>query len=815
MQAASNVILKITNRFFRGLCALLLYRIIQLVLLPIIGLYFLLRLISSRSYWAHFGERFGFLPPSLSPTKPGAIWLHAVSVGEIVSAVPLIRILKRDQPGIPVYLSTSTVAGRNAALRQATDLVDGVFYSPFDYPSCVRRVLRRLKPALLIVFETEIWPNLYAETKGSGAQLAIVNGRISNRTWPRYRAWKRWFCPILQFPDLILVQSSVDYARYIELGAPPAKLALAANLKYDAPQPAAEIKIDIFAAEQVWIAASTVGPNERGSFRRHSVDEDDTVLDSFETLAREFPKLLLILVPRQPERFELVARKLAARNIRFLRRTVAKTDPALSLDLPGVLLLDTVGELSGTYKLANVAFVGGSLAPRGGHNILEPAAAAVPVIVGPHMENFEAIAQDFLEAGAILQIRTGADLTTTVRDLLKDSDRARQIGSRALRRVEARRGASAQVAARLWPIYHCCTLRNIRHPVARLLLAPLAGLWKEGGALKRYRSEHFTLIAPPLSALVISVGGITAGGSGKTPFAVYLVSRLKARGYSPAILTRGYGRRSPAETLVFAPRAKVPSAATGDEAQIFLRSTDAPIGIGTKRYETAQVLLRQFPSTDILVLDDGFQHARLQRDVDVVLIDGLDPFGGEDVMPLGRLREPLNALCRAHAFVVTRAEEALRFQAIARRLGELNPKAPAFRTRLIARSWHDYRNGQVLPSLAGRRVGAFCALGNPENFWQTLAALGLAVVFRWQFPDHHSYNPTELQRVAHQARIHGADILVTTEKDLINCPSHLERVIAPLDLAWLKIELELEDESRFFNVVEKLLVRSRPRHFAS
>ena len=719
-RAASNVILKITNRLFRVKSALLLYRLIQLILLPIVGLYFLFRLVSSRSYWAHFFERFGLLPQSLSPTKPGAIWLHAVSVGEVVSAVPLIRILKRDQPGIPVYLSTSTVAGRKAALHQAADLIDGVFYSPFDYPSCVRRVLRRLRPALLVVFETEIWPNLYAETKRSGAQLAIVNGRISNRTWPRYRAWKRWFCPILQFPDLILVQSSMDYARYTELGAPPARLAVAPNLKYDAPQPATSVETGTFGAQQVWIAASTVGPNERGSFRKHSIDEDEVVLDSFETLAQEFPNLLLILVPRQPERFDEVASKLAARKIRFLRRTLTRTDPAPSLKLPGVLLLDTVGELSGIYRIAHVAFVGGSLAPRGGHNILEPAAAALPIIVGPHMDNFESITQDFLEAHAILQIETGADLAPTVRDLLNDASLARQIGGRALRIVEAHRGASAQIAQRLWPIYYCCTLRSIHHPLARLLLAPLAGLWKEGGALKRYSYEHFTLISPPLSALVISVGGITAGGSGKTPFAAYLVSRLKAYGYSPAILTRGYGRRSPEETLVFAPCAKVPSAATGDEAQIFLRSTDAPIGIGTKRYETAQILLRQFPSTDVLVLDDGFQHARLQRDVDVVLIDGLDPFGGEDVVPLGRLREPLNALCRAHFFVVTRAEEDLRFQAIVRRLSELNPNAPAFRTRLIARSWHDYRNGEILPDLAGRRVGAFCALGNPENFWQTL-----------------------------------------------------------------------------------------------
>nr|MDQ2712431.1 tetraacyldisaccharide 4'-kinase [Acidobacteriota bacterium] len=247
-------------------------------------------------------------------------------------------------------------------------------------------------------------------------------------------------------------------------------------------------------------------------------------------------------------------------------------------------------------------------------------------------------------------------------------------------------------------------------------------------------------------------------------------------------------------------------ALTGDEAQIFLRIGDAPIGVGAKRYETAQIVLRQFPSTDVLVLDDGFQHARLHRDFDIVLIDGLDPFGGEEVVPLGRLREPLHSLRRAHAFVVTRAENDLRFRAISQRLADLNPAAPIFRTRLVARAWRDYRDGHVVALPEGARVGAFCGLGNPENFWQTLDSLGLNVVFRWPFPDHHVYKPSELQRVAHQARMQGAEILVTTEKDRVNCPSHLESLISPLNLFWLEIELVLNDEAGFFAVLNKVLL---------
>jgi tetraacyldisaccharide 4'-kinase len=278
------------------------------------------------------------------------------------------------------------------------------------------------------------------------------------------------------------------------------------------------------------------------------------------------------------------------------------------------------------------------------------------------------------------------------------------------------------------------------------------------------------------------------------------------RGYLPAILTRGYRRRSPAENVVLAPGAKVPASLTGDEAQIFLRAGLAPIGIGSNRYETAKVLLEQFPDTDILLLDDGFQHARLRRDVDVLVIDGLDAFGGEALVPLGRLREPLSSLERAGVFVVTRAESDLRFQSIRSRLREFNPTAPVFRTRLIARTWRDVETGQEI-ELGRQRVAAFCGLGNPQNFWNTLDSLGLDVVFRWAFEDHHTYRPVELHYLTSQAIFHGAQLLVTTEKDRMNLPVHLSKSIAPLTVAWLEIDLELQDSAAFFSFLEGELRR--------
>ncbi len=664
----------------------------------------------------------------------------------------------------------------------------------------MRRVLRAIRPALLVVLETEIWPNLYAETKRSGAHLAIVNGRISNRTWPRYRFWKWFFCPILRLPDVVLVQSTEDERRYTELGVDRNRLSVAGNLKYDASTSRA---LDSFTASKVgkiWVAASTVGPNERGSLKRHAIDEDDMVIRTFLALKNEFPQLLLVLAPRQPARFNEVAHKLEQTGVSFARRSAMA--PQFDLPRGGILLLDSIGELASLYPLADVVFVGGSIAPRGGHNIIEPAAAGAPVVVGPHMQNFEAIARDFLAADAIVQITGEAQLLPAVRQLLSNPQRANELGGRARNVVEAQRGAASSIARRLLLLYFAATRRPLRNLFSETLLRLLAWIWRKGAALNRRRSERAPESQLSLPVPVISIGGITVGGSGKTPFTNYLAERLKTERYSPAILTRGYRRRSPNSSLVFSPGVHVPPAMTGDEAQIFLRAGVAPIGIGADRFITAHILLEQLPATDVLLLDDGFQHARLKRDIDILIIDGLDPFGWDGIVPLGRLREPLEALNRADVFVVTRAENDLRYRAISERLRLYNSHAPVFRTRLVARCWRDYRTGACRTDLDGRPVAAFCGLGNPENFWRTLDSLGLNVVFRWSFADHHSYNPFELQRIAAQARMRGAGLLVTTEKDRINCPDHLERAISPLDLAWLEIDLALEEEEDFLALLE-------------
>src|SRR5579863_157763 len=279
----------------------LLYAVCRILAFPLLVFYFLYRVVWNRRYSRHFSERLGGPPPSPKPTARGAIWLHAVSVGEVISSIRLIEELRARNPRISIFVSVSTLAGRATAEDKLASLADGVFYAPVDYPLAIRRVIARIRPAVLVVLETEIWPALYREMRQSSCGLMVVNGRISDRALPRYRRFRFFFRHVLKMPDAIFVQSEADRARYLELGAPPEKVSILGNLKYDlAPPSAAPPKpiVDLIASLQpraVWIAASTM-PGLDSS----DVDEDQVVFEAFRKLAERYPGLLLILAPRKP-----------------------------------------------------------------------------------------------------------------------------------------------------------------------------------------------------------------------------------------------------------------------------------------------------------------------------------------------------------------------------------------------------------------------------------------------------------------------------------------------------------------------------------
>jgi 3-deoxy-D-manno-octulosonic-acid transferase len=784
-----------------------LYWAIRVAAFPLLVFYFVYRSLRDPRYTRGLCERLGSAPQSFHPTPPGAIWLHAVSVGEVISAVGLLREIRERSPSIPLYVSVTTVAGRDIAEERLRGLVDGIFHAPIDYGFAVRPVLARIRPSLMVILETEIWPLLYRDVKRARCGLMIVNGRISDRAFPRYRRWRFLFSDALQLPDAILAQSEQDARRYLELGAPPPAVEVIGNLKYDAepscappPRMIASL-IGKLHPSAVWIAASTMAGVDR-----HDVDEDDVVLRAFEAVSRNHPGLLLILVPRKPERFDEAEQKLRDAGLRYVRRTHDAVPR--DLELPCVLLLDSIGELASLFPLADVVFMGGTLARRGGHNVLEPAAVRRAIITGPHLGNFAAIASEFREHHAFLEINEASELSGAVAQLLDQPALREELGTRAAALAANKRGATRKAAGVILRQHDLAVPCWSQLSPARFLLWPFAKLWASVSErqirAKMARAQH-------LNTPVISIGGISMGGAGKTPMVDYLSERLSQLGVHPAILMRGYRRQS-IETAIVIPAGERPAVrVTGDEAQIFVQSGYAHLGLGADRFHTGRLLEERY-RPGVFLLDDGFQHAGLYRDVDLVLIDALHPFAGGAVFPLGALREPMSALSRAGAFVIMRAAPGRHYEGIRRQLREWNPHAPIFRARLKPRTWVNL--GTLKPEqLPERPVAAFCGLGNPASFWGTLRALSLPPVFHWAFRDHHHYTCTQVERLAAQAQIHGSTVLLTTEKDAMNLPESAPGVLAQagVNLYWLKIGVQIEHEAELLELIESKTSRSLNR----
>ena len=743
------------------------------------------RCVKNHAYFKTLPERFGFLPEALRPPSSGSIWIHAVSVGEVISTVPLAARLRAAIPGCKIFVSVSTLAGRQLATEKLTGTADGVFYAPIDFVWVVRHVLRRLRPALVIVMETEIWPNFWRESKRSGAGLLVLNGRISDKAMPHYESLRWFFAPVLRLAGRILVQTEISRMRYLALGASPEKVSVGGNLKYDfdATHATTPEAVAQWAAGDgrglLWVAASTMPPARVGD-----VDEDDVVLESFQRLALDFPRLRLILVPRRPERFATAAAAMEKRGIGYVRRSCLPDEGGDAR----VLLLDSIGELAGVFRLADVVFVGGTLCERGGHNILESAFFGKPVIIGPHMENFPEIAEDFRAAGACISVTDADALEPVLRQAITNDAMRADVGNRGRQQASRKTGATAVGVEAARQLYEL----SLPRPFSSLCLAPFAALWRTGGRWKRTMD---LAAAQTLPIPVISVGGISVGGVGKTPMSVRLAELAREAGLAPAFLTRGYRRTSQEHCTVVSPGGPATIEQTGDEAQILVRSGLGPVGICGLRGLAGQALLKQF-SPDLFLLDDGFQHARLSRSIDLVLIDTLDPFGGFHVIPAGRLREPLAALSRATAFVLMRCEQGRSYEAILRVLREHNPAAPIFRARLQSAGWVDAATGE--PASAGDSPGAaFCGLGNPASFWRSLECLNLTTGFRIAFPDHHRYHPRDLGRLCEQASQAGATALWTTEKDAMNLPPDWEHMGLPLRILALRIGARLEDEAGF------------------
>ena len=732
---------------------------------PFLLVYLLLRGARTPGYFRTLRQRCGEIPPSWQQTVSASIWFHAVSVGEILAAFPLIEEVRRRTLGAPIFVSTSTLAGREVAEKRLAGLVEGVFFAPLDFVWSVRRVLRRLRPSVVVILETEIWPNLFHESKRMGCGLILVNGRISDRAFPRYRRFAPLFSVILDLCDKILAQSGEMKSRFESAGAPVGKVEAAGNLKYDLTPsaiPSSSPALAFIKADRerpLWIAASTSADDR--------VIEEDFVIAA----QRDLPGWRLILAPRKPERFESVADLLEQSGLRWTRRSAFDNPNA------DVLLLDSIGELSALFPYANVVFMGGTLADRGGHNILEPAIFGKPIVVGPHMENFREIAEYFAQRQALLQIDSGNQLGDGVISAAAEPG----LGDRARAASDGKRGASGRAAEAVLALYESSyPCERGPQPVYTFLWL-LSLLWQAGSAINR-RSRRRRAARLPVP--VVSVGNITTGGTGKTPVVIELLREF--RGSKAGLLTRGHGRTARENVLFLEGDESISRSLSGDEAQLCMRQARVPIGIGPDRYATGLQLLRAV-DLSVLFLDDGFQHLQLERVFDLVVIDALRPFGGGELVPLGGLREPLNGLARASAFLINRADEAPNTKAIESALLRYNSTAPIFRSRTVPAKWRGGGETEFEPEFfKDNRTVAFCGLGNPQAFWKTLRRLEIEPLACYEYEDHHQYTPSEIRRLALHARDVGADVLLTTAKDAVNLDTDYPAIMGEVKLYWLE-----------------------------
>ncbi len=432
-----------------------------MLLLP----YWIVQAARTGKYFSNLSERLGFSYPALRHLpleRPGAIWLHAVSVGEVLSGLPLARQLKELYPGRPLVVSTTTKTGQ-ALARERMPFADAVIYFPLDWTFAVRSAFRAVQPAIVVILETEIWPNFIRHAARRGVSTLFLGGRLSPRSFARYQRWLRIFGVVLRSflkrilsqPSAFLMQTEEDAVRIRALGAPTDRVMVNGNLKYDlelpAPSPlAAWLEQEARKRGRLIAVAGSVVANE-----------ETLALIAFGTAQGEIAQALLVLAPRKPERFDAAADFIKEAHWKFLRRS--------QLPIPGpsansargalgnaeiptdvrVLLLDSIGELASLYRVADVVFVGGSLVPSGGHNILEPAAFGKVPVFGPHMDNFAEMSARFVAAGAAIQADSPEDVGVAWIELLRDSERRESMGAVAKKLVEQSRGATERALAKI------------------------------------------------------------------------------------------------------------------------------------------------------------------------------------------------------------------------------------------------------------------------------------------------------------------------------------------------------------------------------
>ncbi len=417
-----------------------LYSLLIYIAAPLFSLVLLWRGLRDRSYWSHFGERFG-LGPSLHSSP---IWVHAVSVGEVQASAALVNNLRERYPDIPILVTTFTPTGAGRARALFKDRVQ-VRYLPYDLPGAVRRFFAKVQPRIAVIFETELWPNLYHECGRRRVPLVLASARLSPRSVSRYQRLGALFRETLAQGVVVAAQGEADATRFRSLGSDPDNTHVTGNLKFDFSVPddiverGQSLRAYYAGDRPVWVAGST-----------HGGGEEEALIEAQKLICSRHPHALLVMAPRHPNRFSEVSWQLTSRGIPFVRRS--QIPAAGAMQEAQILLLDTLGELLDFYAAADVAFVGGSLVPIGGHNLLEPAALGLPILTGPNNSNSEEAARRLIAAGAIEVVHNPQELADAVSALFAAPETRARMGAAGRAFVAANKGALTKLLGVVVPL---------------------------------------------------------------------------------------------------------------------------------------------------------------------------------------------------------------------------------------------------------------------------------------------------------------------------------------------------------------------------
>lgn len=725
------------------------------------------------------------------PDRP-VIWLHAVSLGEVTAAVPLVRALARRYPEHRLVVSTVTETGREAVEQRLAGIAEHC-YAPLDFPWVVSAFVNRLNPRLYLFVETELWPNLLRTLRQRGVPTVLVNGRVSSRSFERQRRGvvRPLYRRMLESVSLCLMQSDRDAERIIALGADPARVHRTGNIKFDQPVPEVPANgslcrdvLRLAEGEELFVAGST------------HPGEEEQLIACYQTLLQRFPALVLLVAPRHIERAPQVETMIRGKGLEVVRRSRLGADPPIPANATGprVILLDTRGELATVYRFAALAFVGGTLIPVGGHNLLEPAVWGKPVWFGPHTDHCQEVADLLIQAGGGRQVRDGEQLAAELAAHLDDRPSLARMGEAAQRAVLANRGAldrSLELIASVLDRekerarFEVRSSTDLEPRTSNCLLQALALPYGAVSAIRASLYREGWLPTRKLPCRVISVGNLTVGGTGKTPVVIFLTEWLLAQGRRVGVLSRGYRRRSrSSQVLVSDGRSLLAGPAeAGDEPYLIAkRCPTAIVAVGADRYALGRWVLEQHP-IDCFVLDDGFQHLALHRDVNLLLIDATDAEGLRAVFPAGRLREPLTAAARATVLLLTRSDEGAGAEEVLQRINRAGgPAEQPIRVSFKPDKLVNVATGKMEEParFAGTSAVAFSGIARPVSFHSLLERLGLKLAETAVFPDHHEYRPADLEDLRRRARQSGAEMLITTEKDA----GKVAPLLRPDDRCW-------------------------------